>query len=125
MSRLITKLFCISLTVIFFLLFVQFTRAQSVEGWKELVAGLPAEDQTAIEFILPAVKSIPGISYSGYCEAQRCLLLLFDPYMYAEPSQLVSAFANQKIKIYPKHNTTFHMMEQECTSPVLQIPDRD
>lgn len=125
MRAYITKLFFISLTAIYFLLFVQFTQAQSVEGWKELVAGLPAEDQTAIEFILPVVKSIPGISYNGYCEAQRCLLLLFDPYMYAEPSQLMSAFANHKIKIYPKHNITFHMMEQECTSPVLQIPDRD
>jgi hypothetical protein len=125
MNRFITKQFCISLAVLFFLFRVNGTKAQSVESWKELVAGLPAEDQTAIEYILPVVKSIPGISYNGYCDAQRCLLLLFDPYLYAESSLLVTAFANQKIKIYPKYNTTFQMMEQECTSPVLQIPDLD
>lgn len=125
MSSATIKLFCILIMAVWFLATVQNTHAQAAEGWKELVAGLPAEDQTAIEFILPAIKSIPGISFSGYCETERCLLLLFDPYLYPEPSLLVTAFANQKIKIYPKHNTTFQMMGQGCTSPVLEIPDRD
>lgn len=88
--------------------------AQSVDGWKEMVAGLPADDHTAPEFLLPVIKAIPGVSYEGFCDSQRCLLLLFDPYLYVETGQLVDAFAVNKIKIFPKVNTTFRMMMHDC-----------
>lgn len=88
--------------------------AQATDGWKEMVAGLPADDHTAPEYLLPVIKAIPGVSYEGFCDSQRCLLLLFDPYLYAETGQLVDTFAAYKIRLFPKENTTFRMLLHDC-----------
>lgn len=96
------------------------SQAQSTEGWKELVAGLSPADDTGISYLVPRISAIPGISYEGYCPLHKCLLLRFDPSVYSNEEMLVNVFVEKKIKIYPKANTTFKLITEECTDATTQ-----
>lgn len=97
--------------------------AQSTGTWKEMVIGLSPADNTSFEYLLPVISSIPGISYKGFCAEHKCVLILFDPYVYTEERQLADAFAEKKIKIFPKENTTFQMISAECSITTSQVID--
>ncbi|MBK9729740.1 MAG: hypothetical protein IPO83_00340 [Chitinophagaceae bacterium] len=107
----------------FILCFTNRSAAQTTTGWKEMVAGLSPADHTGIDYLVPVIRSMPGISYSGYCEKHSCLLLLFDPAIYPEEEMLIHAFAERKLSIYPKGNTTFRMISEECYIDVSKTND--
>lgn len=89
--------------------------AQSKAAWKELVAGIAPSDPTRMDHLVTVISSITGVKCTGFCEPHKCLLLLFDPSLYTQPGMLTDSLALHKIVIYPKANTTFKMMESECT----------
>lgn len=101
------------------------TIAQTTAGWKELVVGLSSTDHTDITYLLPVINTIPGISYQGFCETHRCLLVLFDPSVYVEEQELVTVFAEHKLQLYPKANTTFRMIKAECIVASLPAADQE
>ncbi|MEP7127373.1 MAG: hypothetical protein ABI729_00840 [Chitinophagales bacterium] len=107
----------------FILCFANRSVAQTTTGWKEMVAGLSPADHTGIDYLVPVIRSMPGVSYMGYCEKQSCLLFLFDPAIYPEEEMLLHAFAERKLRIYPKGNTTFRMITEECSIAVSQTND--
>ncbi len=102
-------------------LYCRSSQAQSTQGWKEMVAGLSQADNTAIEYLVPRISAIPGISYVGYCELHKCVMFLFDPSVYNSEQMLVNVFVDKKIKIYPKANTTIKLITGECTDATTQL----
>ena len=89
----------------------------SQQSWKEIVIGIPPTDHRNIDQLLPMITPLPGISYRGYCDEQSCVLLLFDPGVYADPQHVVDTLQTKKLTVLIKDNTTFKMIQSLCGIP--------
>ena len=118
------RMWLLTMLLVFFVQLQQ-AKSQSTSGWKQMVAGLSSYDSHNIENLIPSILTVPGISYQGYCATSNCILLLFDPAIYTEEQQITDAFTFRKLKIFPKSNTTFKMITDECDLSLPQTVSKN